>query len=94
MLPYFRRNVTIHVCDETRDTKKDFVCRQDLLLSQMGYFRDITTGQSLEDVDISVHCDITIFDWLMSWIKQQDKRDSFIGSEDEAKKFGRLSYWH
>ena len=63
----FRREVVIHVCDETRDAKKDFTCPQDLLLSQMGYFRDITSGQSLEDVDISVHCDVTIFEWLMDW---------------------------
>ena len=55
----------------------------------MGYFRDITTGQSLEDVDISVHCDITIFEWLMAWIKHQDKRDSFFGSEDEGKQLGK-----
>ena len=72
--------MTIHVCDETRDAKKDFVCRQDLLLSQMGYFRDITIGQSLEDVDISVHCDVTIFEWLMAWIKRQDGAGSFLGS--------------
>ena len=56
----------------------------------MGYFRDITTGQSLEDVDISVHCDITIFEWLMAWIKHQDKRDSMFSSEDEAKQLGKL----
>ena len=63
----------IHVCDETRDAKKDFTCPQDLLLSQMGYFRDITSGQSLEDVDISVHCDVTIFEWLMEWLKAQQQ---------------------
>ena len=33
--------------------------------------RDITSGQSLEDVDISVHCDVTIFEWLMDWLKAQ-----------------------
>ena len=46
---------------------------------QMGYFRDITTGQSLEDVDISVHCDVTIFEWLMKWIKHSD----VIGTSSE-----------
>ena len=66
----------IHVCDETRDAKKDFTCPQDLLLSQMGYFRDITSGQSLEDVDISVHCDVTIFEWLMDWLKAQSQDSS------------------
>ena len=64
------RTVTIHVCDDSRNAKKDFTCPQDLLLDQMGYFRDITSGQSLDDVDISVHCDITIFEWLMAWIKR------------------------
>jgi len=73
---FFRRDVIIHVCDETRDAKKDFTCPQDLLLSQMGYFRDITSGQSLEDVDISVHCDVTIFEWLMDWLKAQ-ARDEY-----------------
>ena len=72
----FRREVIIHVCDETRDAKKDFTCPQDLLLSQMGYFRDITSGQSLEDVDISVHCDVTIFEWLMDWLKAQSQDSS------------------
>ena len=46
----------------------------------MGYFRDITTGQSLEDVDISVHCDVTIFEWLMKWIKHSD----VIGTPEEG----------
>ena len=41
----------------------------------MGYFRDITSGQSLEDVDISVHCDVTIFEWLMDWLRAQEKSD-------------------
>ncbi|GJQ76937.1 hypothetical protein Trydic_g15134 [Trypoxylus dichotomus] len=36
----------------------------------MGYFADITAGQKLEDMDISVHCDIGIFEWLMRWVKR------------------------
>ena len=42
----------------------------------MIFFRDITSGQSLEDVDISVHCDVTIFEWLMDWLKAQAKDKS------------------
>lgn len=64
LLP-LRREIVIHVCDETRGTKKDFTCPQGLLLEKMVYFRDITLGQQLDDVDISVHCDVKIFDWLM-----------------------------
>ena len=32
------------------------------------------TGQKLEDMDISVHCDITVFDWLMRWVKKDLSR--------------------
>ena len=32
------------------------------------YFREVTSGQQLDEVDISVHCDIKIFEWLMCWI--------------------------
>lgn len=37
----------------------------------MGYFADVTAGQRLEDMDISVHCDLQIFDWLMRWVKRE-----------------------
>lgn len=69
-----KREVVIHVCDETRGTKKDFTCPQGVLMEKMAYFREITDGQHLDDVDISVHCDIKIFDWLMCWVKH----DNFI----------------
>lgn len=36
----------------------------------MQYFADVTSGQKLEEIDISVHCDIVIFDWLMRWVKK------------------------
>ena len=42
------------------------------------------SGQKLEDMDISVHCDITIFDWLMRWVK----KDSLL--EDNWPKLGEL----
>ncbi|EDV39140.1 uncharacterized protein Dana_GF24648 [Drosophila ananassae] len=61
--------VVIHVCDEVKNTSRDFTCPQHLLVSKMGYFADVTAGQRLEEMDISVHCDILIFDWLMKWIK-------------------------
>ncbi|CAH0696749.1 unnamed protein product [Spodoptera exigua] len=67
-------DVEIHVCDEVKGLKKDFRCPQKLLISKMGYFADVTAGQRLEDMDISVHCDIQIFDWLMRWVK----RDSIL----------------
>uniref|UniRef100_A0A1A9WTM3 DUF3342 domain-containing protein n=1 Tax=Glossina brevipalpis TaxID=37001 RepID=A0A1A9WTM3_9MUSC len=61
--------VIIHVCDEVKNTSRDFACPQTLLISKMGYFANVTAGQNLDDIDISVHCDIQIFDWLMKWMK-------------------------
>ncbi|XP_012239197.1 uncharacterized protein KIAA1841 isoform X2 [Bombus impatiens] len=62
--------VEIHVCDEEKNIKKNFHCPQKLLIQKMRYFADVTAGQKLEEIDISVHCDVTIFDWLMRWVKK------------------------
>lgn len=67
---FVSHEVLIHVCDEVKGTSKDFSCPQRLLVSKMGYFADVTAGQRLEDMDISVHCDLQIFEWLMRWVKK------------------------
>jgi hypothetical protein len=86
--------IVIHVCDETKQIKKDFTCPRDLLLKEMKYFTNnlnlngapssITGGSSstisssslykrLDEMDISVHCDVNIFDWLMRYVKRNLK---------------------
>ncbi|XP_063240886.1 uncharacterized protein LOC134541393 [Bacillus rossius redtenbacheri] len=69
--------VVIYVSDEVKNLKREYKCSQGLLVSKMGYFAEVTTGQKLEDMDISVHCDMDTFDWLMRWIK----KDSLPASE-------------
>lgn len=64
------QSVTIHVCDELKHISRDFQCPQAQLCAAMGYFADVTAGQRLEDMDISVHCDVQIFEWLMRWVKR------------------------
>ncbi|CAL4085375.1 unnamed protein product, partial [Meganyctiphanes norvegica] len=68
-------SITIHVCDESRGMRQDFTCPRDLLVQQIGYFADVTAGQRLEDVDISVHCDVSIFEWLLRWVKRGQTGD-------------------
>ncbi|KAJ8360081.1 hypothetical protein SKAU_G00166060 [Synaphobranchus kaupii] len=65
-------NMVIHVCDEAKNLKQDFVCPRDLLVSEMKYFAEYLSmdAQRWEEVDISVHCDIQIFDWLMNYVKR------------------------
>ena len=52
---------------------KDFKCDKVLLISNMKYFEKyLSDSKSLDDIDISVHCDIGIFDWLMCFIHRKE----------------------
>ena len=55
--------------------KKDFHCPRDLLVQEMKYFAEYlsTDAQRWEEVDISVHCDVQIFDWLIKYVKRGSK---------------------
>ncbi|OQR86426.1 hypothetical protein ACHHYP_10566 [Achlya hypogyna] len=61
--------IVIHVCDEFRKVNKDFSCNKALLLENMRYFSAyLSDTNSHEDIDISVHCDVGIFEWLYNYI--------------------------
>ncbi|CAH1249216.1 KIAA1841 [Branchiostoma lanceolatum] len=70
-------NMVIHVCDEAKNLKQDFSCPRDLLVQEMQYFAEYlsTDAQRWEEVDISVHCDVHIFDWLMRYVKRHSPRE-------------------
>lgn len=56
-------DITIHVCDEAKKIEKDFKCPKSVLVSKMKYFEShLQNCQSVEDLEISVHCDVDIFD--------------------------------
>jgi len=62
--------ITIHVLDESRKVRKDFRCPRDVLIREMKYFAGcLSNVAKLEGIDISVHCDVKIFDWLMKYVK-------------------------
>jgi len=67
--------VLIHVCDENRQLSKDFCCKRNILVKHMRYFeRFLAENENgYDDIDISVHCDVEIFEWLMSYIHEPDK---------------------
>ena len=46
-----------------------------MLVREMKYFAEYLSADSQrwEDVDISVHCDVQIFDWLMKYVKRGSK---------------------
>lgn len=65
--------VLIHVCDENKKMNKDFRCERNLLLANMKYFEKyLPESKNLDDIDISVHCDINIFDWLMQYVHDKE----------------------
>jgi len=66
--------VVIHVCDENRRIKKDFVCKRDVLVAHMKYFESFLqdSESGYDDIDISVHCDVEIFEWLMAFIHEPE----------------------
>lgn len=66
--------VIIHVCDENRQTSKDFCCKRNILVKHMKYFeRFLAENENgYDDIDISVHCDVEIFEWLMMFIHEPD----------------------
>ncbi|XP_033123489.1 uncharacterized protein KIAA1841 homolog isoform X3 [Anneissia japonica] len=79
-------NMVIHVCDEAKNLKRDFMCPRDLLVQEMQYFSEYLSvdAQRWEEVDISVHCDVQIFDWLMRFVKRQDPTSTQTVPELEA----------
>ncbi|XP_054584213.1 SANT and BTB domain regulator of class switch recombination [Eptesicus fuscus] len=70
-------NMVIHVCDEAKNLKEDFICPRDLLISEMKYFAEYLSmdAQRWEEVDISVHCDVQIFNWLIKYVKRNTKEN-------------------
>lgn len=85
----FDPEIIIHVCDEAKCFKKDFYCLQSILVKEMGYFTKVTVkGQRLRDMDISVHCDISVFEWLMKWVKSRNggyEQPPVLGLSDKEK---------
>ncbi|KAE8280335.1 hypothetical protein D5F01_LYC20895 [Larimichthys crocea] len=77
-------NMVIHVCDETKNLKQDFTCPRDLLVKEMRYFAEYLSvdSQRWEEVDISVHCDVQIFDWLMNYVRRNSAGE---GNKDKPR---------
>jgi len=59
------------VIDQGRGVVRDFSCSKTKVMSKMRYFQSYFNGStSLEELDISVHCDIDIFKWLVHFLHE------------------------
>jgi hypothetical protein len=66
----------IHVIDENKNKQKDFKCSLAILLKHMKYFeKHLKSSESTDDIDISVHCDVLIFEWLLNYIENGEKEE-------------------
>ena len=64
--------VSIHVHDEVNNLTRNFICRRETLLNEMKYFKSYLSHEhSIDDLDISVHCDVSIFKWLMEYVHNE-----------------------
>ena len=71
--PTIANQVVIHVCDEGKKKTQDFKCERELLMVHMKYFEKYLADQKcIDDLDISVHCDIHIFEWLMNYVHSRN----------------------
>jgi len=59
----------IHVIDDSKDSKRDFTFSRSMLVKYMKYFEKCLEKISDRDeIDISIHCDCVIFEWLLNYI--------------------------
>lgn len=69
-----RDSIVIHVHDDRVGQSSDFTCSRAEIVAHMKYFERFlgdsgTEGCDPDDVDISVHCDISIFEWLVKYMR-------------------------
>ncbi|KAF5401942.1 hypothetical protein PHET_04917 [Paragonimus heterotremus] len=72
--------VTIRVRDEAKGGQRDFICDRDLLISEMRYFRSYLMDDAntfVPNVEILVHCDVKVFEWLMRYVKRRKEPKNY-----------------
>lgn len=67
-------SIVIHVHDDRVGQSSDFACSRAEIVAHMKYFERFlgdsgADGCDPDDVDISVHCDISVFDWLVKYMR-------------------------
>lgn len=69
-----REQINIVVFDENRKAEKAFKCEQRLLVKYMKYFQKfLDQATKSSEIDITVHCDIKIFEWLIQYMHQRER---------------------
>ena len=76
----FKDSIMIHVIDDSKNEKRDFTFSRSLLVKYMKYFdRCLKKISDNDEIDISIHCDAVIFEWLLNYIfamEEYEKKQS------------------
>lgn len=64
----------IHVIDQNKNKKRDFIFSRGLLVKYMKYFEKcLKKIAETDEIDISIHCDAEIFQWLLNYIEKEEE---------------------
>ena len=62
----------MQVVDQNRSVTRDFKCNAELLKLYMKFFVPHLKQQTKRQIDISVHSDVKIFEWLLSYMQYSE----------------------
>ena len=84
----------IHVIDDSKNEKRDFTFSRSLLVKYMKYFDKCLKKISDQDeIDISIHCDAVIFEWLLNYIFSMEEFEKKQQSNKVLNSIGGGSGW-
>lgn len=73
--------INVQVVDQNRNLTRDFKCNADLLKRYMKFFAPHLKQTGKRQVDISVHSDVKIFEWLLSYMQYSEYRRLVAGAD-------------
>ena len=83
----FKDAIMIHVIDDSKKEKRDFTFSRSLLVKYMKYFdRCLKKISDNDEIDISIHCDAVIFEWLLNYIFAMEEYEKKQAEADKLDK--------
>jgi hypothetical protein len=80
----------IHVIDDSKKEKRDFTFSRSLLVKYMKYFdRCLKKISDNDEIDISIHCDAVIFEWLLNYIFAMEEYEK---KQQESERVNKTSW--
>jgi len=86
----FKDSIMIHVIDDSKKEKRDFTFSRSLLVKYMKYFdRCLKKISDNDEIDISIHCDAVIFEWLLNYIFAMEEYEK---KQQESERVNKTSW--